>query len=98
MSGQTTRKSRFGSIVNVLLFTVRKRHLHQRIVPRSSLPVTAGVHQKRIAPKYRYPGTPSGCILTSSMDETRQIEEIAASQVQVVGQGIRSGLGGGADA
>src|ERR1700733_12912026 len=51
--------------------------------------------QKHFAPKYRYQGTPAGCILTSAMDEIEQTGETAPSQVQVVCQGIRSGLGGG---
>lgn len=36
----------------------------------------------RFAPKYRYQGSPVGCILASAMDEIKLTEEISASQVQ----------------
>jgi CheY-like chemotaxis protein len=54
-----------------------------------------GRHQKRFAPKYRYQGIPRGCILASAMDEIKRTEKLAASQVQLLCQGIDSGVGGG---
>jgi hypothetical protein len=62
--------------------TVLCEYRVDRIAPRS------GRHQKRFAPKYRYQGSPVGCILASAMDGIEQAVEMAASQVQLLCEGV----------